>query len=176
MPAGTGFVNVMVMKIFESDKLNKISEILVEADETVGLAESVTSGLLQLAFSQMKNCTSFYEGGLTAYNIDQKVRHLKIDRNLGEEVNCVSEEIACQMAFGAISMFNTDWGLAITGYATPVPQSGGKCFSYFAIAYKNLIKKSGKFHPKSKDMSDIQVEFAVYLLDEFEKMLKKSQQ
>jgi nicotinamide-nucleotide amidase len=161
------------MKIFDSKILSRISELLGESEESVGIAESVTSGLLQTAFSNMENCTNFYDGGITAYNIGQKVKHLKIDEELGEMVNYVSEEIACQMAFGAIHHFQSDWGIAITGYANPVPESGGTCFAYFAIAHKGLIRRSGCLKPGEKEMPAIQLEFTHLVLKEFAKLLEK---
>lgn len=40
---------------------------MMTTGETVAVAESVTSGMLQLAFSQMPNASMFYKGGMTAF-------------------------------------------------------------------------------------------------------------
>ncbi len=50
------------------------------ADETISIAESVTSGCLQLAFSQMPNASLFYNGGITAYTLPEKVKLLKVNK------------------------------------------------------------------------------------------------
>jgi len=42
----------------------------------------------------------FFEGGIKAYNLHQKFRHLEIDRKKGEECNCVSEQTSNELALG----------------------------------------------------------------------------
>jgi nicotinamide mononucleotide (NMN) deamidase PncC len=44
---------------FQKNLLEYISHSLMTADETISIAESVTSGCLQLAFSQMPNASCF---------------------------------------------------------------------------------------------------------------------
>ena len=58
-------------------------------------------------------------GGITTYSLDQKVRHLGVDRNEAAKVNCVSETVARQMAQGACELFGADVAVATTGYAEP---------------------------------------------------------
>jgi nicotinamide-nucleotide amidase len=62
---------------------------------------------------------SFFLGGITAYNIEQKVRLLGIDRAHAELVDCVSPRVPEEMAEGVSNMFQADIGLATTGYAEP---------------------------------------------------------
>lgn len=66
--------------IMESSNLilNKIGSSSLE-EKKLSIAESVTSGLLQPAFSQIPQAEQFYKGGLTAYNLEQKVNLLNID-------------------------------------------------------------------------------------------------
>ena len=109
------------------------------ADETISIAESVTSGCLQLAFSQMPNASLFYNGGLTAYTLPQKVKLLNVEREEAEECDCVSENIARTMALNVAKMFNSDWSIATTGYCTPIRNSSYKIFAYFAFSYKGEI-------------------------------------
>jgi nicotinamide mononucleotide (NMN) deamidase PncC len=69
-------------------------------------------------------------------------------------------------------MFNSDWGLAITGYATPTPASGNDVFAYFSIAYKNKIKRSGLIKPGKKDPFIIQLLYANEIFRNLEVLLK----
>ncbi|MFW2135958.1 CinA family protein [Chryseobacterium sp. TY4] len=52
---------------------------------------------------------------------------------------CVFKEVADEMALNVSSLFNTDWGISLTGYATPVKESDQKIFAHFSFTYKNEI-------------------------------------
>src|SRR5689334_9261316 len=117
------------MEFFSQSTLDKIREQLMTKKQTVAVAESVTSGLLQLAFSSMIDASEFYQGGITAYNLAQKTRHLLVEPIHANSVNCVSQRVADEMATQVAKLFLSDWGIAVTGYATPVPESDGKVFA-----------------------------------------------
>ena len=95
--------------------LEKISFYLRDKNEKISVAESVTSGLVQLAFSQMPSAEEFFEGGITTYTIDQKVSQLNIDYEQARAVNCVSAEITESMALNVAKVFGTHWAVATTG-------------------------------------------------------------
>src|SRR4051812_17078174 len=105
----------------EKKLIAELSGILTRRRENLAVAESVTSGSLQHMLSLADKATQFFEGGITAYNLNQKKKHLSVDFNHAVTCNCVSEQTAAEMALGAYRMFNADWSLAVTGYAAPVP-------------------------------------------------------
>lgn len=119
--------------------LEKISFYLRDRKEKVAVAESVTAGRVQLAFSQMPCAQEFFEGGITVYTIDQKTALLKIDYEDAKAANCVSDTITEAMAINVASLFQVPWSVATTGYCTPVPDSGNDIYAYYAIAYKGKI-------------------------------------
>src|SRR4051794_16363752 len=122
--------------MFNTVAIDRIKEKLMADKQKLSVAESVTSGFLQAAIASAELALQFFEGGITTYNIHQKVRHLNINKVKGEQCNCVSEETAVEMALGVCRLFSTDWGIAITGYATPVPESDFKLFAYFSICFR----------------------------------------
>lgn len=67
----------------------------------LAVAESLTCGRLQARIGAISGASDFFMGGLTAYSLDQKVRHLGVDRAEAEAANSVSARIAEQMARGA---------------------------------------------------------------------------
>ncbi|WP_312091095.1 CinA family protein [Chryseobacterium sp.] len=129
---------------FSKILLDKISYYLRERNEKISVAESVTSGLVQLAFSQMPSAERFFEGGITAYTIDQKVRHLYIDFEKAQSVNRVSRSITDEMPLNIAKLFKTEWSIATTGYSTPVRESDNDIFAFYAISYKGHIILSEK--------------------------------
>jgi nicotinamide-nucleotide amidase len=68
--------------------------------------------------------------------LDTKVKLLGVAREQAEAVNCVSGEIAEQMAIGVCSLFGAKVGLATTGYAEKSPERAvSEPFAWWAIAH-----------------------------------------
>ena len=122
----------------------EVGKILLQKEETIAVAESVTSGLLQFEFSTIPDASLFFQGGITAYNIGQKYKHLQVEPIHAISTNCVSQKVAIEMALHICQLFSSHWGIAVTGYASPVPESNHKTYSFYAISYKNKIVKRGK--------------------------------
>ncbi len=160
-----------IMKEKDKILLNKIGRILKAKKQTVSVAESVTAGYLQWLFSQVPDAALFFQGGLTAYNLGQKYKHLDVEPLHAKEVNCVSQRVALQMAIHVTKHFGSDWGLSITGYATPVPESGNKLFAYYAIAYKGKIKLKGLIRSKEIRPEQLQIYYSLHVLNRLESLL-----
>lgn len=93
-----------------------IKDFMLQRGETISVAESLTSGYLQASMSAVSGSSKYFVGGITAYNIDMKVKFLHVDRANAESCDCVSEQTAVEMAKGVVEMFDTDYGIATTGY------------------------------------------------------------
>ncbi|HYP15980.1 MAG TPA: nicotinamide-nucleotide amidohydrolase family protein [Opitutus sp.] len=102
---------------------------------TLAVAESLTAGRLQARVGEVSGASGFFLGGITAYSLEQKVKHLGVARVAAERVNSVSAEVAEQMAGGVCRLFGADLGVATTGYAEPAPAEGVmQPFAWWAIA------------------------------------------
>ena len=102
---------------------------------TLAVAESLTCGRLQARIGAISGASEFFLGGVTAYSLEQKVRHLGVDRAGAEAVNCVSAAVAEQMARGACALFGSDIGVATTGYAEPSEKwNVDEPFGWWALA------------------------------------------
>lgn len=150
--------------------IDKAGGLLQKRKATIAVAESVTSGNLQAAFSLAMNATTFFQGGITAYNIGQKSRHLLVEPIHALAVNCVSEKVSIQMAEEVCNLFKSDYGIGITGYASPVPEKNIKqLFAHVAIVKGNTLIRSKKIISSNKKPADVQMDFtqkAVQLLIE----------
>jgi nicotinamide-nucleotide amidase len=113
---------------------NQIGELLIRRHESIAVAESVTAGLVQYTLAAVENASLFFQGGLTAYNLGQKARHLHIEPIHAIACNCVSENVAAEMAINVCELFQSDWGLSVTGYAAPVQESDNKLFAFISVA------------------------------------------
>ena len=137
--------------LIDDRALDDIKEFLIERNETLAIAESVTGGILQTAFASVTDASLFFQGGITAYNLGQKSRHLHVNPIHAESCNCVSDTVAMEMAVGVCSLFSSHWGIAVTGYATMDPEiKMDRPFAHFAIAYMGKVKKTSCLkHPET---------------------------
>lgn len=103
----------------------------------LAVAESVTCGRLQARVGRISGASEFFLGGITAYSLDQKSRHLAVDPAEARAVNGVSASVAEQMARGVCLLFGADVGVATTGYAEPCPSlSVSEPFAWWAVAVR----------------------------------------
>jgi len=111
--------------------------LLGPPQRTLAIAESLTAGGLQLRVGRISGASQFFLGGITAYNLKQKVRHLGVDCTMAAAVDCVSAAVAEQMAQGVCGLFGADIGLATTGYAEPNPEKEvAEPFGWWALAQR----------------------------------------
>lgn len=160
--------------MYDVEKISAIKNFMVEHGHTMAVAESVTAGHIQAALSLAENASRFFQGGITAYNLGQKSRHLKVDPIHAASCNCVSEKIAEDMAIHALSLFSSDWSVGITGYATPVPEQGIEdLFAFYAIAFRNKIVKKQKIHSSLTGTMEVQVYFTAIVLQELYQLVQE---
>ena len=159
------------MEEFNRAKLEKIGNYLKTRKQSIAVAESVTSGLIQFAFSTLPEAARFFQGGITAYNIGQKVRYLHVEPLHAQEVNCVSKKVALEMALEASRGFTSDWAVSITGYATPVPESDNKTFAFYAITYGGKVKASGRITGNETHPVAIQTGYVNFIIDKLSTLM-----
>ncbi len=145
--------------------IDELKDAFVKNKQTLAVAESVTSGLLQAVISAATEASKFFQGGVTTYNIGQKVLHLTIEPIQAEACNCVSQQTASQMALGAAKMFRSDWGVGITGYASPVPESDNELFAYCAISFQGKIVHEENIIPTASEFFPVQLEYALKVVE-----------
>lgn len=159
---------------YDQKKIDKLSKQLVSEDKTIAVAESCTSGLIQNILSQAKQATLFYQGGMTLYNLGQKAKHLNVNPITSESCNSVSKEVAEKMAVEVALAFNAELGVAITGYAQPLPKlKVDSCFAYIAMAKGSKLLFSKKITGESsKTLLENQFIFMEKVINEIMKVLK----
>ncbi|MBS1584367.1 MAG: nicotinamide-nucleotide amidohydrolase family protein [Bacteroidetes bacterium] len=146
-----------MLNLFDTKNVRKIKEGLGLREETIAVSESVTSGFIQAALASAEEASMFFQGGITAYNLGQKYRHLQVEPIHAQACNCVSEKVADEMAINVCSLFNSNWGIGITGYATPVPESDNKLFAYYSVAHNGKIILARKIDAFKDDTLVVQL-------------------
>lgn len=161
--------------LYDLAVINSIGQRLIERKQTLSVAESVTSGYLQAAFSAADNATVFFQGGITTYNYDQKFKHLQVDPIYALQRNGVSQQIADTMARQVCKLFVCDWGIGITGYAAPIPQDNiTDLYAFFAVAHKDNIVHTATLSAPLKDSIQVQLYYANEVLKALDEVLNKA--
>ena len=158
--------------MFDKKLIDDIGNKLKEKNQSIAVAESVTSGLLQAAFSNANQASFFFQGGITAYNIGQKCRHLLVEPLHAIECNCVSELISQQMSKQVCNLFLSDYGIGITGYAARMPEKDiNDLFAYYSISLKDKIMESGKIITNADEGLAAQLFYIDHVLTVFKKLI-----
>ena len=158
--------------MFDKKLIDDIGNKLKEKNQSIAVAESVTGGLLQAAFSNAKEASFFFQGGITEYNIGQKCRHLLVEPLHALECNCVSELISQQMSKNVCHLFLSDYGIGITGYAATMPEKNiNDLFAYYSISLKEKIIESGKITTDAEEGLPAQLFYIDQVLKIFKKLL-----
>ena len=124
-----------------NDLAEQLKRQLTGCDKQIAVAESLTGGHLQSAITSVSGSSNYFVGGVTAYNIDQKVNLLGVVRDHAASVNCVSSKVAEEMAAGVRTMFGSEIGVATTGYAEPWPDGRvDQPFAFFAIDVESHVE------------------------------------
>lgn len=161
--------------MYTKNDVSEIGKFLLEAGETIAVAESVTSGHLQAAISLADSAQHFFQGGITVYNVAQKFKHLNVEPIHALSCNAVSKQVAAQLAFGAANKFSSSWAIGVCGYAAPVPELEiEKPFAFFAITKGDVIKVTKRIESKVKNGRPTQEYYTKMILNALESFLKKS--
>ena len=96
---------------------DQVAQLL--AGRSLATAESCTAGLLAARLTERPGSSSYIAGGVVAYANEAKVELLGVDEALIAGHGAVSEPVAEAMADGALTRFDADTAVAITGIAGP---------------------------------------------------------
>jgi len=112
-----------------------LSEELRRCDCTIGVAESVTGGLIGDMLTDVPGISRFLLSDVVAYANEAKVSQLGVSREVIEEHGAVSAEVAEAMAQGICAACGSRLGLSTTGIAGP---SGGSPAKPVGLVYVGL--------------------------------------
>lgn len=95
--------------------------LLEDRDLTLGVAESLTGGLIAARLTETAGASAAFRGGVVAYD-----RSVKTGVVGAPDVAAVSEEMALGLAERVCDLLGCDVGLATTGAAGPDPHEGAE--------------------------------------------------
>lgn len=113
----------------------KVEALLAEARYwglTIATAESCTGGLVAAALTEVAGSSDVFERGFVTYSNAAKMELLGVLEETLAAHGAVSEEVAREMADGALARSAADLAVSVTGIAGPGPSEhkpeGRVCF------------------------------------------------
>lgn len=120
------------------DLAGKVGLILREKQLFIVTAESCTGGLLATTLTDIPGSSTYFERGFIAYGNIAKQEMLNVRLKSLKKFGAVSEQVAQEMAEGALQNSHSQVAVAITGIAGPDGGSEDKSVGTVCIAWARL--------------------------------------
>jgi nicotinamide-nucleotide amidase len=152
------------------DLADEVLELAHERELALATAESCTGGLLAALLTDVEGRGHVFERGFVVYSKDAKCDLLGIARDKVESCGAVSEEIAVEMAQGALRRSQADVALSITGFAGPADDEQEEGLVHFACARRHGATSRREAHFGPIGRQGVRIEALKVALD----MLKRA--
>ena len=118
-------------------------------------AESCTGGMLSTAITDIPGSSTVFECGFVTYSNLSKMRVLGVREETLKAFGAVSEEVAAEMAIGALYNSKANLAISITGVAGPggtiTKPEGMVCFS-IAFDKNTKFNETKNFGPLGRNI------------------------
>jgi len=146
-----------------------VADLLAAQGRTVGVAESLTGGLVAARLAETDGASAWFRGSIVAYDSQVKYDLLGVP-----EGPVVSAEAARAMATGACRALEADVGIAVTGVAGPARQEDQPVGTVFmAVALDGKVEAVEAHFPG--DRQHVRQYSTISLLDMLRRRLSRSE-
>ena len=137
----------------QEDILKQTFEYLKENQLKLATAESCTGGKIASLITSLSGSSAIFQGGVVSYSNLSKINLLGVNEETLEMHGTVSEEVAAEMAAGALEKFNADIAISTTGIAGPEGGSKEKPVGTvcFGLAKAGQVKTFRKFFEGARE-------------------------
>jgi competence/damage-inducible protein CinA-like protein len=150
----------IVFGVDEQTMEDAVGHMLKARGLTLGLAESITGGLVASRLTNVVGASDWFRGSVVSYASEVKFDLLDVP-----EGPVVTADAAKAMAEGARKALGADIGLAVTGVAGPTEQDGQPVGTvFFGIAFGDTPAQASEIHLPG-DRERVRQFSAISLLD-----------
>lgn len=115
--------------------VEKLANKLIEKKQTLTCVESCTGGGIAYFLTEISGSSAWFETGFVTYSNQAKQELVGVCAQSLNEHGAVSEQVAREMAQGALSQAKADFSMSVTGVAGPTGGSAEKpvgtvCFAW----------------------------------------------
>lgn len=154
------------LKVISKD----INRLMWDKEKTISTAESCSAGRIATILTVPAGSSDYFKGGLVCYTDELKTKYLNVSADLIAEKSAVNEEVAKQMVLGAITLFGSDYGIAVTGFAGPTGGTEEEPVGtvWIAVGSRERILTKKVYNTLGRDENvTLAVEAAMVLLRDF---------
>ena len=119
--------------------LNNLQQLCIEKGVSVVVAESCTAGLIASKLTTLPGSSSYFNGGVVAYQNEIKIKILGVSQSIIDEKTEVSSEVVNQMAKRVLEKFDANFAIATTGYAGPAGGTNKNPIGTVFIAIASVV-------------------------------------
>ena len=119
--------------------LNTLHQLCIEKGVSIAVAESCTAGLIASKLTTLPGSSSYFNGGVVAYQNEIKIKILGVSQSIIDEKTEVSVEVVNQMAKSVLEKFDANFAIATTGYAGPAGGTNKNPIGTVFIAIASVV-------------------------------------
>jgi PncC family amidohydrolase len=136
-----------------ADLAQEVGNRLRQKGLTLGVVESATGGLISHLITNVPGSSDYYQGSITAYSNEIKIRVVGVKAVTVNKYGAVSPQVAEEMAVGGRKILASDICLADTGIAGPSGATAEKPVGLFYIGLAHSGGTSSQKHifPRSRE-------------------------
>lgn len=97
----------------------QLGHLLLARNYWIATAESCTGGLITHRLTNISGCSAYVVGGVVAYSNSVKMQLLNVPETTLNTHGAVSQPTAEAMVTGALTLFDADIAISVTGIAGP---------------------------------------------------------
>src|SRR4051812_19475065 len=106
--------------------VENLISIAISKQQTIATAESCTGGMMSSFITSVSRSSAVFDRGFITYSYESKTEILGVDPVLIKTHGAVSQEVAVEMAVGALKHSNASIAVSITGIAGPTGSTDDK--------------------------------------------------
>lgn len=123
----------------------ELGELLLAKKHVLTLAESCTGGLISALITNTAGSSAWFDSSLVTYSNQAKQDLLKVQEATLTKYGAVSEQVAMEMATGALEQSRATIAASVTGIAgpeggTPSKPVGTVCFAWASETFSSKTK------------------------------------
>lgn len=96
-----------------------LAATLIDAKQTVAVAESSTAGLISACLLAVPGASAFFKGGCVIYTLESRKQLLRISRDDVDGLEPLTQAMVMKFAAKAREQLGASWGIAELGAAGP---------------------------------------------------------
>lgn len=123
----------------------KILKLTRDRGWIIATAESCTGGLISSSLTELPGSSAIFDRGFITYSNNAKIALLGVSLKSLEKYGAVSEQVAAEMASGAIKKSEANIAISVTGIAGP----GGSANKKEGTVCFGIALKAGKTYTET---------------------------